>query len=706
MNAKQLRKKLKSIESSSQNEVTTFIKPLIDTAVWSELMLSYFGNDNYCSSTFLSQILIAENYKNIETAIKLKKAFNHPSHWQSFKLLKQSKISKFRFLYKELLFVKKNQNYWNELADYYYKEIAKYSCEEIIIHFTSYFQKFKNYSKKTPNNRTIITSYEAILIRLLDLFLVQKNNKNNKKDNKYSLQEFNDLLKKELPPIKPNTDIFPKEKISKQKKHFRELIEFFFAKYDNNYQLDKYLSGFAEFEIIDDLEADLKTNKISVLYRQTLEKGTYEENYLLSSSFSKIKSQIETKKDFWDKEFVLKKISSLAYFDFYSIPVKITYKNHTIDIEKVVEVLQTFSVKFFPQCRNFYGNKTENFVMKRTLKKEFISLFIPNYICGFKKENLISKIAKYFNYSVDESTIIVDFLTIKSSDYKQNTEIDLNPFLQINDTIYWLSAFLKDRKWENLLHRKLWREKLINQQETALETEKKLALYFIAAGFETLYSYPYQWQTNKGEIDVLAYKDKTLFVIELKNTIVFEEMLVNKNYESRIFQSKASNQLQRAINYINGNFNVLKEKLSISCSFEELDIVTMIVSNSFQGDNLYYKNTHLKISFFELVVILKNDLYKVLINKTGKLLLNSDLELPVNFLNEISNRNNPYQKNGNKEVTKESTNLWKDTENCTPLDIVNAIKKNKVFKHLGEHRKYPIEEIELREYDFSHRYLD
>lgn len=86
---------------------------------------------------------------------------------------------------------------------------------------------------------------------------------------------FNCLLENELPPMKPVMYIFPEEEISKQKEDFRELIEFFFAKYDNEYQLNIYLSGFAEFEIIDGMESEIITNTEHIKYRQTLEKRNF-----------------------------------------------------------------------------------------------------------------------------------------------------------------------------------------------------------------------------------------------------------------------------------------------------------------------------------------------------------------------------------------------------------------------------------------------
>lgn len=134
-------------------------------------------------------------------------------------------------------------------------------------------------------------------------------------------------------------------------------------------------------------------------------------------------------------------------------------------------------------------------------------------------------------------------------------------------------------------------------------------------------------------------------------------------------------------------------------------IIKVIVSNSFQGDNIFINETYLKVSIFELTVILKNDLYNVLMSKMGSLLFDDKFDMPVSFLNNIINKNNPNIKTENNTITLENTNLWKDRTSCHPNNIVNAIKNNSVFKHLSKNKKYNRESTTLTKFKPNHKYL-
>ena len=678
--------------------------------VWQVLLSNYFSSDRYCNDCFLKIVLKHGNTNTVIKTIKLKQAFNYPKHWKSFHLLQHSKATIYKSSYKEFEFIKKTEKYWLNLEKQYFNKLVKYNLEDILIQFTSYYQKFKNYSKKTPDNQAIITSREAILIELLDYLLIKVSNyktSNNKTTNFYSKNKFSEKLKKELPPIKPDLHTFPEESISKEKKELRGIIEFYFSKYDEKYQLNKYLSGYAEFEYIDELEAEITTNKEHQYYRQSLEKGDYEENYITNSFIgnSSIITEIQSKSDFWDKEIELKVQSSLHHFKFYNVPNIIDYKETKIELYKVLYVLHTFSSMLFPQGRIF----TPSGILKREIKKSFINIFTPKYVVPFTKQELIENIITYFKYPLKEVEIIIDFLLVDLDNSKtKKVNIKTHPFIKIGDTIYWMSSFLRDIKWGTTLYRRLWLDKDIDDKIVSANTEKSLSNSFKEAQFNTTFSFKYNIQNQKGEIDVIAFKNNTLFIVELKNTIIVEDMLKTKNYENEKFSQKASSQLYLAEEYIINNFDEFSENtnLNIDISLEKLTIHKLIVSNSFQADNLTFNNDILKVSLFELTVILKNDLYNVLISKIGKTLLPNMVETPLDWMMNLTNRNSLNSKQTPKEVTKESTELWKNKNECTPNDIIEAILNNKVFKNLEENNHYHIETIELKGFDPDLKYLN
>ncbi len=693
----------------NSNIPLNYIDILIKCDLWEELFSKYFSTDRYSNEDFLKTVLKQGNPNTVIRTIKLKQAFNYPKHWKSFHLLKHSKTIAYKSSYREFEFIKKTEEYWGNLESQYFNRLVEYNLEDILIQFTSYYQKFKNYSKKTPDNRGIIISREAILIELLDDLLIRiKKNKlsNNKAISFYSKSEFSEKLKKELPPVKPNLHTFPEELISKEKKELREIIEFYFSQYDEKYQINKYVSGYAEFEYIDDLEAEITTNKEYKYYRKSLEKGGYEENYITNNFIDnspKI-TEIQSKLEFWDKEIELKIQSSLHHFKFYNVPNTINYKENKVELYRALYVLHTFSAMLFPQGRIFTPEGT----FKREIKKDFSNTFNTEHISCFTKEELTKKIVTYFNYSLIEAEAIINFLLVDLNNSKtKKANIKTHPFIKIGDTIFWMSSFLKDIKWETTLYRRLWLDKEINHNTISDDTEKSISNSFKEAGFNTISSYEYTFQNLRGEIDCIAFKNNTLFIIELKNTYIVEDMLKTKNYENKKFSQKASSQLHLAEEYIINNFDEFskKENLDINISLEELTIQKLIVSNSFQADNLIFNKDILKVSLFELIVILKNDLDNVLISKMGGVLFPNMPEIPLDWMNNFTNRNSLNNKQNLKEVTKESTELWKNKKECMPNDIIEAVVKNKVFKNLEENSHYPIERIELKGFNPDLKYL-
>ena len=87
--------------------------------------------------------------------------------------------------------------------------------------------------------------------------------------------------------------------------------------------------------------------------------------------------------------------------------------------------------------------------------------------------------------------------------------IDLltRPLIKIGNQYIWLSSLLRDRRWENIMHRRIVAEKPNQHVEQSAKIEKQLADTFVKANFNAVSSYCYKG----GEIDTLVYKDKTLY---------------------------------------------------------------------------------------------------------------------------------------------------------------------------------------------------
>ncbi len=668
---------------------------LIKDPFLEDLLFVYFNKESHANEAFLKCFF---NYKQKATLIKiikLSEAFNNKIHWDSFIVFQNDR--ELKIFYKELKYVKAYSDYWEQKAIPYQNFIKAMTFEDIMFHCIMYYENFKRHSLKSKGNRSRRVSYEAILIKVLNTFLNLKKveiiSKGEQVTNAYKPNYFKTIIVEQYNVFKID---------------FQETIEFYFSKYDNDYQIKKYLTSFATFEEIEGLEAKLVTNRVHTEYRKTLEKSIYDETYFTNTVIKnkgRLK-QIQEITDFHHRRFKLDTLSSLEYFKFLKLPLKLKLKkkNAIIDVAKVLLLLKTFSTFFMHEDAIPFGDK----YIQRTIPKEFKNLFDEDIMVCYTEAELIEKTKTYFKWTEEDTKNILEFLT---TDLNSKTRFSINiataPLIKVGNQYFWLSNIMRDRRWEIALHKKIVAEKLINHNKIADESEQYLSEMFKKANFGAVNSYKYSEGNKRGEIDVLACKDNVLFICELKSTYLEEDIMKSSKYEVQRFNEKASDQLDKAKHYVNNNFEEIKQikDLGIDCKKENLKIETIIISNIYQADHLIFNNRHLKISVFELLIILKNDLYNMLVSKMGKALFDFDFELPIDSMLKMHNTNNAKFKKNNNEITEANCNLWADSSNCTPNDIIAAIKENKVWQHQETNQHFGTEDIYLSKYDENYKYL-
>ncbi|GAK89672.1 hypothetical protein JCM19297_294 [Nonlabens ulvanivorans] len=557
------------------------------------------------------------------------------------------------------------------------------------------YQDFASQSSKAKGNNSLRVSHRSILIDLLNIILEIKYNHiiNNKLkvENSNSVDYFQNVSVNDYQDLKND---------------FREVIEFYFAKHDCEYQINKYLTGFADFEYIDGLNSILKTNDEHSLYRKTLDKSKYDETYLTNRVIENSSQILDLKKlpSFWDKEFKLNLLSSIEYYKFLNIPLEISIDSKEIDLKKVLHLLKTFSLLFNPQPTTTFNG----IVLHRETPKNFSNLFYSDYIVSYEVSEFVNKCTNYFKWSKEEVKSILNFITTDFS-INQNIRVDLKmkPLVKIGNQYFWLSNFMKDIRWEIPLHRKLVADEVLNSQRISDLSEVDLANYFREAKFSAINSHKYYFDEIKGEIDIIAYKDGVLFLCELKSTYVKEDIVRSSLFESRNFNFKASEQLDIAKEYVKNNFHEIKniKELNVDCTLENLLIETIIVSNVYQSDHLLFNRRHMKVSQLELSIILRNDKHEMLVSKLGTAFFDSKLEIPIDKLMSLHEGNNSNIKEVDGQIQKEDCNLWSHKSYCSPQDLISAIKENKVWRHQDDYKDYHIEEIELGVYNKNYKYL-
>lgn len=174
----------------------------------------------------------------------------------------------------------------------------------------------------------------------------------------------------------------------------------------------------------------------------------------------------------------------------------------------------------------------------------------------------------------------------------------------------------------------------INEDAAVKHMEKQIQHFFEYHQFHAITRYPLDFAgENRGEVDVLAFRDNTLFIIEAKTT--YQRILVNHIRSLRVTYYEAGEQLNNILDLLPEYWADISSKLNISVPYASVKKVTLIVTNSCEYDHQYF-NGHLKISLSELENVLDapNPFMLFLLQKEVQSLGSQcDPELPPDNLN-------------------------------------------------------------------------
>jgi Holliday junction resolvase len=266
------------------------------------------------------------------------------------------------------------------------------------------------------------------------------------------------------------------------------------------------------------------------------------------------------------------------------------------------------------------------------------------------------------------------------------------------------------------MHKRIVKEDIKQHNLQSKSLELNLSDYFITAGFNSKNSSKFKNSKRGIEVDVLAFKDNCLFVIELKTTYVSEDYIRNSLHFWRQINAKARHQMDLAIEYFktDDGFNDIKKirelKIPDKLEISQVKIVPLIVSNIFDFDDLYVDNKYLNVSSLELIINLTNDLYKLrnLVYKPIEKKDNVDsIEnnvFPIDVFYRNLNYNNVFQNKIISDSSKEACNLW-DSAELSAENLIRNINKNKVWNFLDDMKFYPCFNSKIGEFDKNKRFL-
>lgn len=551
-------------------------------------------------------LLNDSNYKNIsiENILK-KKAFLHQEQFIHIKDVLSSDV-----LLKELTF-------WRDVNEAVQIELTQFddylrnlSLEKFIIRLVIYYEynRFKN-PRPDIDDPNILSVFNLILTRFIN-------------------------LKPEFGNPSHDHDVFVKKYKSElnlllnNKSEFERLNALFvsFEKLDiYNYLLDRYIYQGYKIDFLDNGSVSLSHSDEGYIKRWFINdaKNRIRDQYyhnLLNFIFEEDETRIQLDFNLADEdaEHLIRTRRNLYQYQEHFLQDKITTKrNQRFFASDFLSVMNSLSVS---------GNKVWNEYMdersvivkgiseKIELDDAFILKFIENSSLDAppvfalnQKECALESQRRANIENLENVKAILDWSSLDFNDQKAPSKIDLNwnPLIKYGDNYLFICGIFSNKNYADVLASKIRFEKL-NTKKDSDKLEQSILSLFSQSEFAT---YSGNHRIGKGDFDLLAYKDNILIVAQLKGTR--GRATIKEIYDDRGAINTAIEQIDKDIMEIKNDFDQLKKELNIKCSFEELIIYPIIITNNFEHEEELYRSNRFdfnisKFSILELEIVLTN----------------------------------------------------------------------------------------------------
>lgn len=559
------------------------------------------------------------------------------------------------------------------------------------------FNEGKKVNYINIGNRSNLISHETTLYKISNQIIKRRLDISKESGLKTSpLTEFNQKVKKQTPPRNTIKGVYSNtyvpEKAGYKAPHFFNTIQFYFSWFGHFYfEMSIYCGNYSDLDFRHDGIYSIPRKEFAN-YKRDDAKIRYLEFYMTNTT-KRFSARQNIKKSYKQLKIDCGVLYQ-AYFKELGLPETIKIgKNKKINIYKVFVLLGIFSdlvappIRQYEQFGPFYkkGKLVKKFNAPKsfswTLKhdsqhgnyyigtpnkpKDWTKHFKGRAINRFEEKELINSLCRLLlplrlNYTREEIIDILNFLTTDFSERYLN--LHHRPFIKIKDNYYWQGSLYRDRHWGNIMYHRISKESLQAHPKLQADIlEKKIAELFENVGAKVLKETSdreYKTIDNEsGEFDGVCYfkESNTLILIELKTTFIDEDIEKYARYAYDKFEVQAKKQLLRGIREIDTNFDKYQKLLGLQKGY---NVVPLIVSNIFYEDRSIIDNKILKLSYLELLVILRN-------NKDA---LMSFLGAPVEYLHRSQNQNALHYKGD--PISEENTNLWKDPNKFSIEDLL------------------------------------
>ncbi len=406
------------------------------------------------------------------------------------------------------------------------------------------------------------------------------------------------------------------------------------------------------------------------------------------------------------KRELLGELEPVIYLKELFQPLTIQFQDQEFDLRDALRLLTVFARELMPEGRNMHAIRgrpeTAFAIPKRIKPKRFTDRFPVDYAVAFDWDQLIKDCAAYFKWNNADAARILDFITTDLLSPDSKVQLPDRPLLRAGNQVFWLSTFLRDRAWGVTLLQRFAQEHLnTHTGKSAEQLEQQLADLFAEAGFEAMYHLPYKYGDQESDMDVLAWQDGHLFLIELKTTYVNEDLTRTSTFMAQRLNEKATDQLDLATKLIldcwadadNPYISELKELLQIPPSAPKPKIYPLIVTNIFGSDDYVAGARYSILSLLELKIILTNTLRDLLVvssafSKASLPKGAPGIEMPVDVFESMHNQNAESFTDSRIDTSRDTTNLWTFRDRCSAADLISAIEEDKVWAWMDKLWKF------------------
>lgn len=243
---------------------------------------------------------------------------------------------------------------------------------------------------------------------------------------------------------------------------------------------------------------------------------------------------------------------------------------------------------------------------------------------------------------------------------QEPVNVSNKPFVKNGRNIYWIAGILSNRNYAVMLQnivldmdKKQSEDGARNRY--AKRAEENLAGWFQRNEFLCLPGFPHADGSNR-EIDLLAFRDNTLFICQVKSTFYRTTIQeIHSHFtDERTGIKKAIKQLSHDLVYIRNNWEVIADELGVVCPLEKLTIVPLAITTTLEPGDGQFNVEGIKgyiVPLFEMNVILADT--KFYLFNISDLALRAKFRggIPVRYLNVLTGIHD------DPSITKEITEI-------------------------------------------------